>query len=309
MKKMYILLVALSILPLAIDVNAQEWCKPGSQWYYWEPAQMSSMVYPHNDKSISDTLIKNRLCYKTSFRPACANLDMQNEYTYIHSRNDSVFFYCHVSEDFRLLYDFTKKTGESYKIYPLYGDYKDYLEVTIDSVKIQNINNSSVRVQYVSTLSHSEQSRPNLWVIGNVGSTKAIIIEHVGSTSYFIPQESGWCDNWILGICSYEGGDNFVYKVDNKDCSQPYDSSIGIGEYSNIYDVSIYPNPTFNTVNIQSTQDFQVIIFDICGKRIGAFEVKADIANTFDFSNHLAGSYFVRLQSNQKVFTKKIIRL
>lgn len=309
MKKMYVLLVALSILPLAIDVNAQGWCKPGSQWYYWSPSMESPMVRSISVTSYHDTIINERVCYKTDFRSLCQFGDYK--YIYVHSRNDSVFFIDPILGDFKLLYDFTKKAGESYKIHPLYGDYKDYLTVTIDSVKTEVINGKTVRVQYAQTSSHSELHNPVNWnwILGSY-SKSVKIIEYIGSITYFLPRESSWCD-YILRdtLCSYEDPSGFFYKVGNRDCSKSYDSSVTIESIDVTDDLSLYPNPASNIINIKSPRDYDVSIFDIYGKQVGVLKIKADDVVEFNLSQYMSGTYFIKFQSNQKVVTKKVVKL
>jgi len=75
-----------------------------------------------------------------------------------------------------------------------------------------------------------------------------------------------------------------------------------------IYDVSIYPNPSSNDVNILSNEKINTIyIYDISGKLVD--EIKNVDSNSFQYIKQLnSGIYFIRLElKNQIIINKKLV--
>lgn len=92
--------------------------------------------------------------------------------------------------------------------------------------------------------------------------------------------------------------------VDTTECIEI--SGIGFDENTTI-DFNVYPNPTQGniTINLSNASNVLVKIIDINGKVIKTKQVNNAI-NTFDLSNYENGIYFVKIESNDKVITKKI---
>lgn len=69
-------------------------------------------------------------------------------------------------------------------------------------------------------------------------------------------------------------------------------------------EVSIFPNPTLNTLTIRNLSGKQAVsIFALDGRLVKDFEVSGDL--TIDISDWAAGLYFVRTQSS----TLKMVKL
>jgi len=68
--------------------------------------------------------------------------------------------------------------------------------------------------------------------------------------------------------------------------------------------VSIYPNPSNDLVNIAVTENSIVSVVDIAGRNIATFNVNANEEVNFTQS---AGMYFVKVESNGKVYTQKLV--
>jgi hypothetical protein len=66
--------------------------------------------------------------------------------------------------------------------------------------------------------------------------------------------------------------------------------------------VSIYPNPTTGMLNITNADDATVTVFNMLGQEVmNAYNVK-----TINMNNMANGSYFVKVQTQNNVITKKI---
>lgn len=73
-------------------------------------------------------------------------------------------------------------------------------------------------------------------------------------------------------------------------------------------DLTIYPNPVEDELNIETTTDITnkiATVFDINGKRVLNLKLKSTIV---DVSNLTSGVYFLRLESNGKIMKRKFIK-
>ena len=68
--------------------------------------------------------------------------------------------------------------------------------------------------------------------------------------------------------------------------------------------LKIYPNPTIKIINIEGIDDFKVIIYDIVGRTI----FKGSNMRTINLQNLSSGVYFIKLESDNKIKTSKIIK-
>jgi Arylsulfotransferase (ASST)/Secretion system C-terminal sorting domain len=103
------------------------------------------------------------------------------------------------------------------------------------------------------------------------------------------------------------GANNGVYTAIVKDsfgCKSPISNAIGIYPESilniNVYQLSIYPNPVTNVLNILGTEklnNFTIDVIDITGKKI----MTINNAKTINTANLNAGIYFVNIYQNNKV--------
>ena len=70
--------------------------------------------------------------------------------------------------------------------------------------------------------------------------------------------------------------------------------------------MNVYPNPFTNYILLNNAQNANVEIFDSLGKRV--FADKDFISNTIDTSQFSSGLYFVKIQKEGKIETKKLIK-
>jgi len=80
--------------------------------------------------------------------------------------------------------------------------------------------------------------------------------------------------------------------------------SLGIDDLNQL-DVSIYPNPTSDTVNIDSSSSqLKVVVFDILGKQV----LNKPNTNSVDVSSLSKGAYFIKVSDGINTSTKKFIK-
>lgn len=70
-------------------------------------------------------------------------------------------------------------------------------------------------------------------------------------------------------------------------------------------EVSVYPNPATDVINVANATNAQISVFDLTGKMIVNIE-SASANETIDASNFAKGLYFVRISNGNNVITKKV---
>ncbi|MCK5846227.1 MAG: T9SS type A sorting domain-containing protein, partial [Bacteroidales bacterium] len=108
-------------------------------------------------------------------------------------------------------------------------------------------------------------------------------------------------DFWGLKVVA------FLQDNDTKEVLQSEYISVAsaLNESSNsIY--NIFPNPTTGIVNIEGTQDAQVIIYNMIGEVIYEND-KAASVTVLDLSSYAVGNYIVKIINNNEVTTQKIV--
>jgi hypothetical protein len=84
--------------------------------------------------------------------------------------------------------------------------------------------------------------------------------------------------------------------------------NVGIGEIGTMDEITIYPNPTTGELRIENGElkIENIEIFDVFGRTVGAnLRVRP---YTLDISYFPTGIYFIRIQTENNVITKKIIK-
>ena len=127
------------------------------------------------------------------------------------------------------------------------------------------------------------------WMFHNAGS--------------FVQDISSWCVSNITSEPTgfSNGTQNFPesYKPVWGTCQ-----SLGIDDLNQL-DVSIYPNPTSDTVYINSSSSqLKVVVFDILGKQV----LNKPNTNSVDVSSLSKGAYFIKVSDGINTSTKKFIK-
>jgi len=86
-------------------------------------------------------------------------------------------------------------------------------------------------------------------------------------------------------------------------------TQVGVHEI-NLFDITVYPNPTTGELRIENGEltIINVEVYDIYGRNITPHTSYLLPHTSFDLSNEAAGVYFVKIQSESGIVTKKIIK-
>jgi len=113
---------------------------------------------------------------------------------------------------------------------------------------------------------------------------------------------SSWCVTNIASEPTY-----FSYNSPLIESNKPVWGtcpSLGIDDLNQL-DISIYPNPTSDTVNIDSSSSqLKIVVFDILGKQV----LNKPNTNSVDVSSLSKGAYFIKVSDGINTSTKKFIK-
>ncbi len=86
-------------------------------------------------------------------------------------------------------------------------------------------------------------------------------------------------------------------------------TNVGINALNNNSSIKIYPNPTLDFVNINSTETIvDIEVVDISGRRIEFIEEINNKEFKLNISNFVTGIYFLRISTNQQTYIQKVAK-
>jgi hypothetical protein len=100
----------------------------------------------------------------------------------------------------------------------------------------------------------------------------------------------------------YSQGDTLTWNIST--------TAVGINEYTDSDLISMYPNPVSEILNILLKKEFngsKVRIIDFMGRKIMEQEITG-LFNTIDVSRLAKGNYFLVIENNEHLISKRFIR-
>lgn len=291
MKKTIFLMILFTI---TLQLHAQEFAPVGAVWHYTQGTLNPEVTTFKTFESISDTMINGVECKKII--EVERYLDTINVfYHYMYSENDSVFFYA--ADDFQLLYDFGANSGDTVVLdyFITYDD--NSLKMIIDSTGTIIVDDQERKIQYITCGD------------GMLIEFGHHVIKGIGNTSFMFPTLDGSLDGPLR---CYQ--DNFTglflnpFHPDNgwnhQDCEEIITE---IAETESKENISIFPNPTKNSISIQNI-DRQTAykIFDINGKILmRGIIFESSKINITELSK---GIYFIEFGNDKMQTVRKLIK-
>jgi hypothetical protein len=141
----------------------------------------------------------------------------------------------------------------------------------------------------------------------------------IDSSVFYPANENQWRQE-VIDLSSYQNNNNVLVKFRVYGFSLGYGNniylddinitnSVGIKETDFLNSISVYPNPSNNFVKINSSiKDLKIEVFDIIGKFVIVNLNKLEHDQwQLNFENIDTGVYFVKLSSNGKSISRKLI--
>jgi len=79
--------------------------------------------------------------------------------------------------------------------------------------------------------------------------------------------------------------------------------SFGLDDQNQL-DISIYPNPSFQFINVNIDSELEAVVFDLLGKEL----IREDITGRLDIRSLKKGTYILNLTNGINTSTHKIIK-
>ncbi len=269
-----------------------EWAPNGATWYYSlkhpNSAEESYTVF----QSIKDTVINSILCKKIIKSNTTCDLRPISEYTY--KEDGRVYFYDVFSNQFNLLYDFNKLSGETWFIRvndP--ANYCDSLLVLVNNVTVQDINGVLLKNLSVSIFNTTS-------FVGFDG----VINEKYGHSRNMFPYNGSSCDmEFNNGLRCYSDlvFGNFQSEI-APSCTF---STVNIDENHTTNEFKTFPMPVNDILYFNNFHqcEYTIQIFNSHGSLVKKMTTINDNINIQELN---FGAYLIVFK-NKDIISKKII--
>lgn len=290
-----------------VSAYCQTWYPEEAEWFFNRevllsyPAHGYSHFTVEGDTTIVGENVKKIRRTEIDFNGSIAD---ESKTYYLKEENSRVHFW--TGTEFELMYDLTLNPGDTLKrpihINPTCDSVTAFV---VDSVSQININDSFLKVQYLSSKYFVEsESGPEIH--------KEVIIERIGRLEEFIfkPECSRDAVPWETLLLRCYRDNEIHYKADwwqnympDAPCDTLIDGSTGIESDFQEHQLLIYPNPASNILTIESPySDIQEIyLYNSVGKLITIYKQGCNSLeiNTVQLAD---GFYFL------KIFTSDFTR-
>lgn len=263
------------------QAQTKEFAPVGATWFY----SYHNMVIPVVSYSTLE-------CYGDTVLLGINAKKISGAY-FLYENNKQVFLYQPQINDFTLLYDFNKNTGETWDIVtPMWG-IADTFTVIVDSVGIEIINADTLKVQYLRSLDMP-------WVFD--GKT----IEYIGNTMYLFPQY-GLADPQPGPLRCYEDND-YTYHPFAFPCDTTYIVNTESVKSNN--DFQIYPNPFTHAVNIVNNNNdcYSFTLVNQLGEVIKYGNHICNPESPIDLHDLSNGIYMLMIKRKNEIYFKKVVK-
>ena len=291
--------------------DSVEWAPLGATWYYSYEYYATPRVDYLKMESTKDTLVNGqnaRLIEGTIYTESGYIIPATEKYEdgsfIIHQNGDSIFYLR--ENKFELLYDFSLEAGDTMDVVtpgpyrPRY-DNDTMIQITIDSIGEVVLHGDTLRKQVVSM---------NWEKYNDTYIFQGEIIEKVGIELFFLPFDDLVCDLSCPGqLRCYQDSTVFYKRVemacDTTYLPTPTENLPGKPE------IRLYPNPVTSgaaQVHIEGPDRFTWKLRDIHGRILyqSAQEEFGKISASLP-AGLCSGIYLVEIQSNEKIYIKKLI--
>jgi hypothetical protein len=300
MNRLVFLCLSVLFIP---ELYCQSWYPDEAEWFFNREVLLSFPAHGYSHYTVEgDTIIESedaKIIRRTdmSFNGSVTD---ESEIHYFKEENSRVHFW--TGTEFELMYDLTLNPGDTLKrpihINPTCDSVTAFV---VDSVSQININDSFLKIQYLSSSYFIEsESEPVLH--------KEVIIERIGRLEEFIfkPECSRDAVPWETLLLRCYRDNEIHYTADwwrnympGASCDSLIDGSTGIEADFQEEQLLIYPNPASNSLTIESPySDIQEIyLYNSAGKLITIYKPGC---NSFEINTSRLedGFYFLNVSTS-----------
>jgi hypothetical protein len=269
------LILILKLFLLMTNLTGQTWAPKGAKWTFEIGFATNPYLEFREWISIGDTLVSGQIC--TIIQNSGTSVTGDNSHRLI-TYEDSNRVYWYNKNQFTILYDFNKNTGETWTTM------EDTCEVvvTVDSTSFVIINGFTLKVQYIST---------------SVSAFRGKVLQYIGHLGQPSPDFNLPCyniqpdGNYYRGLRCYQdtliGYYNFGI---SPSCEY---TTTGTDNLENTLRFQIYPNPSSNylTIAAEISKEVEFKIYNSLGQLIK--EGILDSRNSIIYTDKLTNGLYV----------------
>jgi len=287
MKKLEVCFVGIALLFIG-QLNAQNWCPPGAEWYFSYAEVSTGQVGYLHVEYLGDTIV-NGTTYQILDRFLDA-YDYQSQ-TYYNGYLNPI--YTTVSGglvqmtynlvDLDTIYDFDAVPGDSWEghLHTGYYTYEGILVNDTGTIVIDGVPLKFKSVEYVNGVIFPEDT----------------LIERLGFLRLTMQTiDAFWWDVGVYELRCYSDQDITYQNPAYPTC----DFILGLEEIDNAIDISVFPNPGKDRVFIEANEQFGTLhfeLFDVFGRLVKQENL---ISNTsLDVSDLSVGVYLYVVQNSK----------
>jgi hypothetical protein len=253
-------------------VIAQSWAPLGAKWSYGISFSTSSNINFVEWISTKDTTVSARACKVVKRKGEEVAGDHMNQFV---TYEENGIVYLSLDNQFTVLYDFSKNTGDSWSI--MKGNCG--IIVRVDSTTVTTINNLSKKVQYVSSTN---------------GAFNGKIIEGIGHSIQPFPSFDYTCTSIVYDMNFYNGLRCYS------------DVNLGFFETGISYSCDYQSLEGLAEINLNTTQKVDYKIFTLLGQQVKSGSIIGDEFNQLkeQLSN---GTYIIHVYNKDTVLIKRFV--
>lgn len=277
MKRFFLILF---LVFLSLKNFAQDAIPIGSEWYY-EIVSGGKVSYQYlscqGDTTVNDEDVKIIIKSNTLYNKEALSTEVE----YIYEEDSIVYWYNKKLGDFTVLYDFTAKANDGWRI--------NVLDTAVN-----------MKVDFVNYLDYMGVTRKVIHARDRADNYNGLIVYGIGHLKSFFPEELLDNDYRVNGLRCYWLNGELLYKHGLSDCETFYDLEENEGA-----EFVIYPNPARDAVflklpqNNRNTSDsVSVEIFNMMGVLVRKHE---NCDGYIDVSDLTAGTYFFKVGNKGEV--------
>lgn len=292
---------------LAGSIAQTQWAPIGAEWYYSAPGVENNPLQGYTRYvSDRDTLIEDKIC----------RIIQAGNHIHIMRMEDNKVYY-HFNDDFRLIYDFGAKVGDTvsfdFRSETFYGIDTTYaVECIVDKIDTIIVNGMNLRKYQTSVIIREDL----YWLSWPI---EYIYTERIGYEPDFMFVLWGpVAGDPKIDLRCYRDKDIFFmtdwWASMNLDCdhSEPT-GSIQIDDFFG-ETLVVFPNPTTGIINLTLSkkirkENFEVIVYDMTGKKVYSSNLQSE-QETIDLSHLPGGVYHISIRNNGLMYKPfKLLKL
>ncbi|MFC2081439.1 T9SS type A sorting domain-containing protein [Bacteroidota bacterium] len=296
-----------------LDIVGQQWYPIGAEWYFNEQILLEFPAHGYSKYTVEkDTIISSKnakIIVNKSYTFYSGNV-YDIDILYLHEDSSQVYHW--TGTEYKLMYDFTLEQGDTLNVDIANWHCDSVSPIVVDSIGQIEVTGTTLMVQYVS---HKQYwpSDPQPYNYSD------IIYERVGRIQNFLYYPVCAYDSEPWGnfrLRCYEDND-LSFRSDwwaignqNAPCDSLIDGSTGINLYKQDKQITLYPNPCQNIVNVEYATSLikEVYIYNSTGQLVVACEPNDNFLQ-LDIKTLSSGMYYVMVYTENLIESRMLIKL